>query len=184
MARQFVHLHVHTEYSLLDGAIRCGQLAEKAALYGMPAVAMTDHGAMYGAVEFYDACKKQGINPIIGCEVYVDPEGHTSRERRGKNHHLILLAENDEGYHNLVKLSSIAYTDGFYGKPRIDHDLLSKYSRGLIASSACIAGEIPSSSSRGRRRRPFAGQSSTGISWAKTTSFSRLCITGSPNRPW
>ena len=144
MARQFVHLHVHTEYSLLDGAIRCGQLAEKAALYGMPAVAMTDHGAMYGAVEFYDACKKQGINPIIGCEVYVDPEGHTSRERRGKNHHLILLAENDEGYHNLVKLSSIAYTDGFYGKPRIDHDLLSKYSRGLIASSACIAGEIPS----------------------------------------
>lgn len=144
MARQFVHLHVHTEYSLLDGAIRCSQLAEKAALYGMPAVAMTDHGAMYGAVEFYDACKGRGINPIIGCEMYVDPEGHTSRERRGKNHHLILLAENDEGYHNLVKLSSIAYTDGFYGKPRIDHDLLAKYSKGLIASSACIAGEIPS----------------------------------------
>ena len=144
MARQFVHLHVHTEYSLLDGAIRCGSLAEKAAHYGMPAVAMTDHGAMYGAVEFYDACKVKGINPIIGCEMYVEPEGHTSRERRGKNYHLILLAENDEGYHNLVKLSSIAYTDGFYGKPRIDHDLLSKYSRGLIASSACIAGEIPS----------------------------------------
>ena len=140
----FVHLHVHTEYSLLDGAIRCGDLAAKAAEFGMPAVAMTDHGAMYGAVDFYDSCRSAGVKPIIGCEVYVAPEGHTLREKRGRNHHLLLLAENDEGYHNLVKLCSIAYTEGFYGKPRIDHELLDRYKKGLIVSSACLAGEIPS----------------------------------------
>lgn len=143
MSRQFVHLHVHTEYSLLDGAIRCDQLAARAAEYGMPAVAMTDHGAMYGAVEFYDACLSAGVKPIIGCEVYVDPDGHRTREKRNRNYHLLLLAENDEGYHNLVKLVSIANTEGFYGKPRIDHALLAQYRGGLIASSACIAGEIP-----------------------------------------
>lgn len=143
MTRPFVHLHVHSEYSLLDGAIRCGELAEKVASWGMPAVALTDHGTMYGAVEFYDKCLAAGIKPIIGCEVYVDPDGHTSRERKGKNFHLLLLAENQQGYDNLVKLVSIANTDGFYYKPRIDHDLLSRYSSGIIASSACIAGEIP-----------------------------------------
>ncbi len=152
MTRQFVHLHVHTEYSLLDGAIRCGDLAAKAVEFGMPAVAMTDHGAMYGAVEFYDKCTSAGVKPILGCEVYVDPEGHTSREKRGRNYHLVLLAENDEGYHNLVKLSSIAYTDGFYSKPRIDHDLLAKYKKGLIASSACLAGEIASLILEGREK--------------------------------
>ena len=152
MSRQFVHLHVHTEYSLLDGAIRCGQLASRAVEFGMPAVAMTDHGAMYGAVEFYDECVKAGVKPIIGCEVYVDPEGHTTREKRNRIYHLLLLAENDEGYHNLVKLVSIANTAGFYGKPRIDHSLLSKYSSGLIACSACIAGEIPSLIAEGKER--------------------------------
>ncbi len=152
MSRQFVHLHVHTEYSLLDGAIRCGQLAAKAAEFGMPAVAMTDHGAMYGAVEFYDECLSAGVKPIIGCEVYVDPEGHTTRDKKNKIYHLLLLAENDEGYHNLVKLTSIANTDGFYGKPRIDHSLLSKYKSGLIACSACVAGEIPSLIAEGRER--------------------------------
>ncbi len=144
MTRQFVHLHVHTEYSLLDGAIRCDQLAAKTAEYGMPAVAMTDHGAMYGAVEFYHRCTSAGVRPIIGCEMYVDPDGHRSREKRGKNYHLLVLAENDEGYHNLVKLVSIANTEGFYSKPRIDHTLLSQYRSGLIVSSACLAGEIPS----------------------------------------
>ena len=152
MARQFVHLHVHTEYSLLDGAIRCDRLAARAVEYGMPAVAMTDHGAMYGAVEFYDKCLTAGIKPIIGCEVYVDPEGHTTRDKRNRNHHLILLAENDEGYHNLVKLTSIANTDGFYGKPRIDHSLLARYKSGLIASSACLAGEIPALILEGREK--------------------------------
>jgi len=143
MTRPFVHLHVHTEYSLLDGAIRCGDLARRAAEYGMPAVAMTDHGVLYGVVEFYEKCRQAGVKPILGCEVYVDPEGHTRRDKGSRNNHLILLAENDAGYANLVKLVSIANTDGFYYKPRVDHDLLARYAQGLIASSACLGGEIP-----------------------------------------
>ncbi len=143
MTRPFVHLHVHTEYSLLDGAIRTKDLAKKVSAWEAKAVAMTDHGVMYGAVEFYENCKAQGVKPILGCETYVDPDGYTSREKKGKNNHLLLLSENDEGWHNLVKLISIANTDGFYYKPRIDHELLAKYSKGIIASSACLAGEIP-----------------------------------------
>lgn len=143
MTRPFVHLHVHTEYSLLDGAIRTADLVKKVSSWEVPAVAVTDHGAMYGTIEFYEHSKAMGVNPIIGCEVYVDPDGHRSREKKGKNNHLILLAENNEGYHNLIKLVSIANTDGFYYKPRIDHDLLARHSGGLIASSACLAGEIP-----------------------------------------
>jgi len=144
MDKPFVHLHVHSEYSLLDGAIRCKELAEKTASWGSPAVALTDHGVMYGVIEFYEACKNAGVKPVIGCEVYVDPRGHTRKDRSGRNYHLLLLAENDKGYENLVKLVSIANTDGFYYKPRVDHDLLASYSEGLIASSACLAGEIPS----------------------------------------
>ncbi|WP_300522029.1 DNA polymerase III subunit alpha [Aminiphilus sp.] len=144
MKHPFVHLHVHSEYSLLDGAIRCADLARRTAEFQSPAVALTDHGAMYGTVEFYEKCREKNIKPIIGCEVYVDPQGHTCRDKRGRNHHLLLLAENQEGYHNLVKLVSIANTDGFYFKPRIDHELLARYARGLIGSSACLAGEIPS----------------------------------------
>ncbi len=144
MKDPFVHLHVHSEYSLLDGAIRCSEIAAKAAEWGSPAVALTDHGAMYGTVEFYEKCRACGVKPLIGCEVYVDPLGHTCRDRKGGNNHLILLARDLEGYHNLVKLVSIANTDGFYYRPRIDHDLLARYSKGLIASSACLAGEIPS----------------------------------------
>jgi DNA polymerase-3 subunit alpha len=152
-----VHLHVHTEYSLLDGAIRTGDLARRvagwAASGGCPsAVAITDHGEMYGVVEFYENCRAAGVKPIIGCEMYVAPEGYRSNDappggqpgqRKARNNHLILLAENDAGYHNLVKLVSIANTEGFYYKPRIDHSLLAQYSRGLICSSACLAGEIP-----------------------------------------
>lgn len=152
MAREFVHLHVHTEYSLLDGAIRCRDLASKTAEFGMPAVAMTDHGAMYGVVDFYESCLAAGVKPIIGCEVYVAADGHMSRDRRGRTHHLLLLAENEEGYHNLVKLCSIAYTDGFYSKPRIDHGLLERFKKGLIASSACLAGEIPALLLEGREK--------------------------------
>ncbi len=139
--KNFVHLHVHTEYSLLDGAIRCSQLAARCAEWGMPAVAMTDHGVMYGAVEFYQQCKAAGVKPIIGCEMYVSPDGIDNKQK--KYNHFLLLAENDEGYHNLIKLVSIANTRGFYYKPRVDHQLLAKYSKGLIASSACLAGEIP-----------------------------------------
>ncbi|MBQ8693208.1 MAG: DNA polymerase III subunit alpha, partial [Synergistaceae bacterium] len=145
--RPFVHLHVHTEYSLLDGAIRTKDLAAKVAGWSEAepnnkAVAMTDHGVMYGIVEFYENCLAQGVKPILGCETYVDPDGHNSRVKKGKNNHLILLAENEEGYHNIVKMISIANTEGFYYKPRIDHEVLAKYAKGVIASSACLAGEI------------------------------------------
>lgn len=142
MNKPFVHLHVHTEYSLLDGANRCQDLAEATKRMGMNSVAITDHGVMYGCYEFYTKCKDVGVKPIIGCEVYVEPNGYTCRDSKNL-YHLILLAENDEGYHNLVRLMSIASTDGFYYKPRIDHDLLAKYHKGIMASSACLGGEIP-----------------------------------------
>ena len=142
MSKEFVHLHVHTEYSLLDGAIRTKKLAQKVSGWEKKAVAMTDHGVMYGAVEFYENCKANGVKPILGCETYVSPQGISSRENK-RNNHLILLAENSDGWHNLIKLISIANTEGFYYKPRIDHELLTQYHEGIIASSACLAGEIP-----------------------------------------
>ena len=139
MSKPFVHLHVHTEYSLLDGAIRTKALAKKVAGWDTKAVAMTDHGVMYGAVEFYENCTAEGVKPILGCETYVAPSGISSRE----GNHLILLAENETGWHNLMRLISIANTQGFWYKPRIDHELLIQYHEGIIASSACLAGEIP-----------------------------------------
>ena len=142
MGKEFVHLHVHTEYSLLDGAIRTKDLAKKVAGWERKAVAMTDHGVMYGAVEFYENCKAQNVKAILGCEAYVSPSGINSRENKRFNH-LLLLAENEKGWHNLIKLISIANTKGYYYKPRIDHVLLAEYHEGLIASSACLAGEIP-----------------------------------------
>ncbi len=151
--KNFVHLHLHTEYSLLDGAIRCKEVAQRAAQWGMPAVAISDHGVMYGVVEFHQACKEAGVNPIIGCELYVATGGINDRSKENSMSHLLLLAENDEGYHNLVKLVSIANTDGFYYKPRVDHDLLARYSRGIIASSACLGGEIPQLIIQGDRER-------------------------------
>jgi DNA polymerase-3 subunit alpha len=143
MNEPFVHLHVHSEYSLLDGANKCSDLASAAGKMGMGAVALTDHGVMYGCVEFYNECKKVGVKPILGCEVYVAPSGHRCKDAR-EQYHLILLAEDNDGYRNLTKLVSIACVDGFYHKPRIDHDLLASHSKGLIASSACLGGEIPS----------------------------------------
>jgi len=143
---QFVHLHNHTEYSLLDGASRISSLVQRAKELGMPAIAITDHGSMYGVIDFYKQAKKQGIKPIIGCEVYVAPRSR--RERctvDGENYyHLVLLAETDEGYRNLIELVSRGHTEGFYYKPRVDMELLKQYSKGLICLSACIAGEIPS----------------------------------------
>lgn len=143
--KPFVHLHGHTEYSLLDGTSRLSDMVARAKELNMPAIAITDHGNMYGAVYFYKEAIKEGIKPILGCEVYVTagsrfdrPEG--KRERLG---HLILLAETDEGYRNIVKIVSKASTEGFYFRPRADHDLLQRYSKGIIALSACIEGEIP-----------------------------------------
>lgn len=139
----FTHLHVHTEYSLLDGAARIEKLTRQAAELGMPALAITDHGVMYGVIDFYKACLKQGIKPLIGCEVYLAPGSRTERTlgKEEKNYHLVLLAENNDGYRNLVKIVSQAHIDGFYYKPRADKELLQKYSKGLIALSGCLAGE-------------------------------------------
>ena len=144
MENDFVHLHVHTEYSLLDGANRIKDLVARVKELGMKAVAITDHGVMYGAVEFYKECKKNGIKPIIGCEAYVAPRTRFDKEPNIDDRlgHLILLAKNNVGYKNLIKLVSLSFTEGFYYKPRIDMDILRKYSEGLICSSACLAGFI------------------------------------------
>lgn len=140
----FVHLHTHTEYSLFDGISRIPDLVAHVKAMGQTAIAITDHGSMYGAVYLYNECKKQGIKPIIGCEIYITQNSRFQvPPGREKLYHLILLAENNEGYHNLVKICSRAWTEGFHHKPRADHDLLRKYHKGLIALSACVGGELP-----------------------------------------
>src|SRR6202050_2492434 len=139
----FVHLHLHTDYSLLDGACEIGELTAEAARRGMPAVAVTDHGNLFAAANFFHEATTHGVKPIIGCEVYVAPDSHKSRGTEAeRSNHLVLLCENNEGYANLIKLVSTGFLDGFYYKPRVDHDLLAKHSRGLIALSACLRGEV------------------------------------------
>src|SRR5579863_1012334 len=138
----FVHLHCHTDYSLLDGACEISQLMDAVAEQKMPAIAMTDHGNVFGAVEFYNKAKEKGVHPVIGCEVYVSQQGHTSRSDSDRYNHLVLLCENQEGYRNLLKLVSTSFLEGFYYKPRIDKDLLARHSKGLIAMSACLRGDI------------------------------------------
>ena len=147
----FVHLHVHTEYSLLDGACRIDKIAQRAKELGQTALAVTDHGVMYGAVAFYKACKEAGIKPIIGCEVYVAPRAMTDKAHGTDNDysHLILLCRNEQGYRNLCRLVSAGFTEGFYMKPRIDWALLHKHAEGLICLSGCLAGEIPQRLIRG-----------------------------------
>lgn len=141
----FAHLHLHTEYSLLDGLTKISKVADKAIADGQTAVAITDHGVMYGAVEFYTELKQRGIKPIIGCEVYVAPRGRLMKEGRqdSSGNHLILLCKNEQGYKNLCYMVSRSFIDGFYSRPRIDMDLLRQYHEGLIALSGCIAGKIP-----------------------------------------
>ena len=141
----FAHLHVHTEYSLLDGACRIRDLPKLVKSMGQTACAITDHGVMYGAVDFYRACKAEGVKPIIGCEVYVAPRTRFDKQHEfdAEARHLVLLCENEEGYRNLSYLVSMAHVEGFYIKPRIDLDLLREHAKGLIALSACLAGEIP-----------------------------------------
>jgi DNA polymerase III subunit alpha len=138
----FVHLHNHTDYSLLDGACEIDQLMEVVAQQKMPAVAMTDHGNLFGAVSFYNAAKAQGIQPVIGCEMYVSQQGHKTRSDSDRYNHLILLCENQEGYKNLIKMVSTSFLEGFYYKPRIDKDLLAAHSKGLICLSACLRGDL------------------------------------------
>ena len=141
----FTHLHVHTEYSLLDGSSKIKELVDRAKELGMDSMAITDHGVMYGVIDFYRAARAVGIKPIIGCEVYVAPGSRFDREASSgedRYYHLILLAENNQGYQNLMKVVSKGFVDGFYYKPRVDLEILRQYHEGIIALSACLAGEV------------------------------------------
>ena len=148
----FTHLHVHTEYSLLDGSSKIKEIVARAKELGMDSLAITDHGVMYGVIDFYRAAKEAGIKPIIGCEIYVAPGSRFDREASkgdDRYYHMILLAENDTGYFNLMKIVSKGFVDGFYYKPRVDDEILRQYHEGIIASSACLAGQIPRELIRG-----------------------------------
>src|SRR5436190_8338304 len=152
---EFVHLHLHTEFSLLDGACRVGEMLDRAAALKMRAVAVTEHGNLFSAVAFHDEARKRGVKPILGCEVYVAPG-----DRRDKSgtpgetaNHLVLLSETNEGFHNLIKLVSSGYTEGFYYKPRIDKDLLARHSKGLIGLSSCLKGEVAEGLSHQQERK-------------------------------
>ncbi|MDR2183992.1 MAG: PHP domain-containing protein, partial [Clostridiales bacterium] len=143
MNKSFVHLHNHTEYSLLDGSAKIGEMVQRVKELGMDAVAITDHGSLFGAIHFYKAAKKVGIKPILGCEVYVAFDSRHSKEsNKNLTYHLVLLAENNEGWRNLMKLVSLGHTEGFYYRPRIDLELLRRHNEGLICLSACLAGPV------------------------------------------
>ena len=139
----FVHLHNHSDYSLLDGASPIPAMVRRAAELQMPALAHTDHGSLFGAIEFYQEARKAGVKPIVGMEAYVT-RGRRQRRTRDTAHHLVLLARDERGFRNLCRLSSLAFLEGFYYKPRVDHEILSTYSEGLLALSACPKGEIAS----------------------------------------
>lgn len=138
----FVHLHLHSEYSLLDGFTKIADLPERVKAMGMDAVALTDHGNMYGMVAFYKAAKAAGVKPILGCEVYVTKQDKSVTDKSNRRYHLILLAENQVGWENLMAIVSTGYVDGFYYKPRVDMEDLKKHSEGIIATSACLGGEV------------------------------------------
>ena len=181
----FVHLHLHTEFSLLDGACRINKLVKRVKELGQEAVAITDHGVMYGVIDFYKACKAEGIKPIIGCEVYVAPRGRTRfqkvHEFDSNFSHLVLLCRNEEGYRNLSYMVSQAFLEGFYMKPRIDLDLLKEHCGGLIACSACLGGEVPKLLSAGDydkakevALRCGSGSERTATTWNSRTTASPL----------
>jgi DNA polymerase-3 subunit alpha len=150
----FVHLHNHSQYSLLDGACRIDKMIAKAKEFGMPAVALTDHGNMFGVIDFVTKAKREGIKPIVGIETYIiNHEFDDTNAKKDIRHHLVLLAENLQGYKNLMKLSSKAYLEGFYYKPRINKRLIAKYSEGIICLSACLKGEIPHLLLTGNRQK-------------------------------
>src|SRR6202163_1015930 len=152
---EFVHLHLHTEFSLLDGACRIDELLDQAVKLKMPAIAVTEHGNMFSSVIFHDHARARGLNPILGCEVYVAPGDR--QDKSGvpgpTQNHLVLLAENLEGYHNLIKLVSAGYTEGFYYKPRIDKELLARHAKGLIGLSSCLKGEVAEGLSQRQERK-------------------------------
>ena len=165
----FVHLHLHSEFSLLDGACRIEELLDRCVELGMPAAAITEHGNLFSAVTFHDAARKRGVKPILGCEVYVAPGDRTDRSGTpGETaNHLVLLAETNEGFHNLIKLVSSGYTEGFYYKPRIDKQLLSQHAKGLIGLSSCLKGEVATGirTDQARKARDAAAASSAFFSW-------------------
>ena len=142
MGGNFVHLHLHSQYSLLDGAIKFEELTERAREFGMEAVAMTDHGNLFGAYEFYEKAKESGIKPIIGCEVYVTPTLKLEKPSDGKTFHLTVLCMNEKGYKNLSNLVTKGYFEGFYRRPRVDHQLLDLHNEGLIVLSGCMSSEL------------------------------------------
>jgi DNA polymerase-3 subunit alpha len=178
----FVHLHVHSEYSLLDGAIRMEQLVGKAAEFGMPAIALTDHGNLFGTVEFYQAAEKAKVKPIIGCEIYVAPgsmhEKKTTNGGKDVAFHMTLLASDDEGYRNLVKLSTAAHLDGFYYKPRVDREFLSRHSKGLIALSGCLKGEVNMALSAGQEAKALENAAAYRDIFGKENFFIELADHG------
>ncbi|MGD8848830.1 MAG: PHP domain-containing protein, partial [Anaerolineales bacterium] len=151
----FVHLHVHSEYSLLDGLSKVDKLVERAKSLDMPALALTDHGAMFGSIAFYRAAKKAGIKPIIGMESYMAARSMTDREPQydSKSFHLLLLAENDTGYRNLLEIASASQLEGFYYRPRIDHEFLAQHSEGLISTTGCLSGEVPRALQAGQEQK-------------------------------
>ncbi|MBW8861987.1 MAG: PHP domain-containing protein, partial [Acidobacteria bacterium] len=155
---EFVHLHLHTEFSLLDGACRIDEVLDQAVKLKMPAIAVTEHGNMFSSVIFHDHARKRGLNPILGCEVYVAPGSRLDKSGNpgATQNHLVLLAETNEGYHNLIKLVSAGYTDGFYYKPRIDKDLLAQHAKGLIGLSSCLKGEVAEGLSHAQEHKAIA----------------------------
>ena len=166
----FTHLHSHTEYSLLDGLSRIGPMVQRARELGMEALAITDHGGLYGAIEFYTECKEAGIKPIIGLETYLAPESRHSRTPGDKSpYHLLLLARDTEGYHNLLQLSSKAHLEGFYYKPRVDREILREHSGGLIALSGCPTAEVPRLLLEGRAQEAREPHCGIGIPLASST---------------
>ena len=179
----FVHLHLHTEFSLLDGACRVDELLDQAARLKMPALAVTEHGNMFSSVVFYDQAKKKGVKPILGCEVYVAPgDRRTKSGTPGETaNHLVLLAETTEGYHNLIKLVSSGYTEGFYYKPRIDKELLAQHSKGLIGLSSCLKGEVAEGIYKDRYEKAHDAAATFATSSGPATSSSRCSTRASTN---
>ena len=178
----FVHLHVHTEYSLLDGSNKINEYVARVKELGMNSAAITDHGVMFGCIDFYKAAKAAGIKPIMGCEVYVAPGSRFDKETGHSDdryYHLVLLAENNQGYANLMKIVSRGFTEGYYYKPRVDYELLEEYHEGIIALSACLAGEVQRNlggafTTKGKKRRSGIRKSSGKgtFSWSfRTTEF-------------
>src|SRR5919106_2473157 len=161
MAAEFVHLHLHTEFSLLDGACRIDELLDEAVKLKMPALAVTEHGNMFSSVVFHDHARDRGLKPILGCEVYVAQGSRFDKSGpQSETNHLVLLAETDDGYKNLIKLVSAGYTEGFYYKPRIDKQLLAAHSKGLIGLSSCLKGEVASEIRTEQAKRAMAAAAS------------------------